>query len=112
MIIATSTVFAAALLPDGSHGIQHAETECWVARWDGAPARWPGLLRAKLDADALGRGERPQHCLDILAPAPATWWACPKPGCVEPRSDAGDCPVHEIPLVPIGPDGLEVIRHG
>jgi len=71
VIISTSAVFTAALLPDGSQGIRHGETECWVARWDGTPARWPGLLRAKLDAAALGRGERPRHCLDILAPAPA-----------------------------------------
>lgn len=107
MIISTSTAFTAAVLPDGSIGIRHDETGSWVARWDGAPARWPGWLRAKLDAAALGRGQRPRHCLDVLAAASGPRWACPKPSCTTPRSEPGDCPEHWIPLGPIGPDGLE-----
>lgn len=46
----------------------------------------------------------------------ATWdgkddgdfYACPKPGCDTPRDEPGDCPIHEIPLLLIGPDGHEV----
>jgi hypothetical protein len=33
------------------------------------------------------------------------FYACPKPDCDTPRDEAGDCPVHEIPLLHIGPDG-------
>lgn len=36
------------------------------------------------------------------------WWACMKPGCDKPFSAPGDCPVHDIPLVEIGPDDMEV----
>jgi hypothetical protein len=39
---------------------------------------------------------------------PGDFWACPKPNCTDPRDQAGDCPVHEIPLLHIGPDGHEV----
>lgn len=36
------------------------------------------------------------------------WWACPKPDCTTPHDAPGDCPVHDIPLVEIGPDDMEV----
>ena len=37
-----------------------------------------------------------------------SYWACPKPDCDTPRDEAGDCPVHEIPLIEVGADGHEV----
>lgn len=45
-------------------------------------------------------------------PEASSWWACPKPSS-DPRhdvpySDPGDCSLHEIPLVEIGPDAEEV----
>jgi hypothetical protein len=102
VIISTSTLFTAALLPDGSIGVRHGETDSWVTRWDGEPARWPGRLRASLDAAALGRGEYPRHCLYILAPTPAAErWECSKPSCAETSAERGDCRLHEVPLVPV-----------
>lgn len=36
------------------------------------------------------------------------FWACPQPDCDTPRDEPGDCPIHEIPLLHIGPDGHQV----
>lgn len=36
------------------------------------------------------------------------FYACPKPECDTPHDEPGDCPIHEIPLLHIGPDGHEV----
>lgn len=36
------------------------------------------------------------------------WWACVKPGCDKPFAAPGDCPEHDIQLLEIGPDDMEV----
>lgn len=94
---------------DGRHewwGIRHIATARHIARWDGTPARWTSKALADEDAAALGRGEKAVRSLDILAAG--SFWACPKPDCDTPRSEPGDCPVHEIPMVEIGANGYEV----
>lgn len=87
-------------------GIRHIATQQWIARWDGTPARWTTKALAEEDVAALGRGDKPGQSLDIITAA--HFWACPKPDCTEPRSEPGDCPIHDIPLLHIGPDGHEV----
>lgn len=104
------------VLLEGRHewwGIRHIPTARCIARWDGTPARWTTKALAEEDVAALGRGEKATQSLDILAATPdsgkdGSYWACPKFDCDTPRDEPGDCPVHEIPLLHIGPDGHEV----
>ena len=62
---------------------------CFDCREDDSDATWDGK-----DEDPEDGG--------------GSYWACPKPDCDTPRDEPGDCPVHEIPLLHIGPDGHEV----
>ena len=82
----------------------------------GAPTNDDGCPTVELIAEKLGVdladvciGDEAAAIRAALGVPPDTRrWACPKPDCTTPHARPGDCMVHEIPLVPIGPDDMEV----
>jgi hypothetical protein len=72
--IADQAAFTATELPDqtGMFGIQHTQTGQWIARWDGAPARWASHTDADTDVDLVNNRIAPQRSLDTLPVS--DWW--------------------------------------